>query len=813
MNPHVVVVTDEELTQPTATEEAGFGCLQSTRGPFPLQALHVHARVDGLLAQVEVRQTFVNVFAEPLEATYIFPLPDQAAVTSFVMEVNGRRIEAVLEERAKAREQYETAIREGYRAAISEEERPDVFSLQVGNLMAGEKATVVFRMVQPLSVSEGEATFRFPLVVAPRYIPGVPLPDDNVGLGTVPDTDAVPDASRITPPVLLPGFPNPVRLTLTVDIDPAGLPLSDFKASLHGVRIERTERGGFRVELHPGERLNRDFILRFRVGDEAVRTCLVLQPDGPEANRGTFTLILVPPTASPEQHKTRDVVFLLDRSGSMAGWKIVAARRALTAMIQTLTPQDRFNVLAFDDTVELPPHFPKADVVQADQRHCQSCCTWLRRIDSRGGTELYEPLNRAVEILSRCPAERERVLVLLTDGQVGNESQLLAMLKTRLQGLRVYTVGIDQAVNAGFLRRLARLGGGTCELVESEERLVKVMSRIHRHLCPPVLTDLRLESSDLTLDGASITPFRLPDLFVGTPLVVMGRYQGSSSGSITVHARLADGRPWQTSVPGCLTNNPAHTGLWARSRLRDLEDQYDAGHADRTTLEQQIIQTSLQFGVLCRFTAFVAVDRSEQFNAGGKVRRFVQPVDLPAGWQTAHAVYSPPSSPMPADGLMLGLITTSPIPPVFKSSKRSRSRGDMLTFQFLTTWEAEPSTLSADDGQGDVADSHRRVAELLQLLQDGKDKTLSERMDTLRSLLQKLQQMLGDLQRSGLAQELYQPLQQLESKLSIFVAESVDKDPDEQLLQQYWVEAENTLCRFQAELTKQSSSRRRKFWK
>jgi len=813
MNSQVVVVTDEELTQPTATEEAGFGCLHSERGPFPLQELHVHARVDGLLAQVEVRQTFVNVIGEPLEATYIFPLSDQAAVTSFTMEVNGRQIEAVLEERAKAREQYETAVREGYRAAISEEERPDVFSLRVGNLLAGEKATVVFRMVQPLSCSDGEATFRFPLVVAPRYVPGVPLPDDNVGLGTVPDTDAVPDASRITPPVLLPGFLNPVRLTLTVDIDPAGLPLSDFKTSLHGVRVERTERGGFRVELYPGERLNRDFILRFRIGDEAIRTSLMLQPDGPKANQGTFTLILVPSTASPDQHKPRDVVFLLDRSGSMDGWKIVAARRALMAMIETLAPRDRFTVLAFDNIVEIPPGFPNNGVVPVDQRHRQKCCAWLRHIDSRGGTELYEPLDRAVEILSRCPAERERVLVLLTDGQVGNESQLLAMLKTRLQGLRVYTVGIDQAVNAGFLRRLARLGGGTCELVESEERLVEVMSRIHRHLCTPVLTDLRLESSDLTLDGASITPFRLPDLFVGTPLVVMGRYQGQSSGSITVHARGADGRPWQTSVQGCLTNNPAHTGLWARSRLRDLEDQYDAGHADHTTLEQQIIQTSLQFGVLCRFTAFVAVDRSEQVNAGGKVQRFVQPVDLPAGWQTAPVVYSPPSSPMPADGTVLGLMITKPILSVLKSFKRSRSRDDILTLRFLTASEAEPPRISADNGQGDMADSHRWVAELLQLLQDGKDQPLSERKDILRSLLKKLQQMLSDLQRSRLAQELYQPLQQLELKLSIFVTESAGEALDEQLWQQYWEETENTLRRFQAELAKESSSRRRSFWK
>jgi Ca-activated chloride channel family protein len=221
----------------------------------------------------------------------------------------------------------------------------------------------------------------------------------------------------------------------------------------------------------------------------------------------------------------------------------------------------------------------------------------------------------------------------------------------------------------------------------------------------------------------------------------------------------------------------------------------------------------LQFGVLCRFTAFVAVDRSEQVNAGGKVQRFVQPVDLPAGWQTAPVVYSPPSSPMPADGSVLGLMITTPILSVLKSFKRSRSRDDVLTLRFLTASEAEPPRISADNGQGDMADSHRWVAELLQLLQDGKDQPLSERKDILRSLLKKLQQMLSDLQRSRLAQELYQPLQQLESKLSIFVTESAGEALDEQLLQQYWEETENTLRRFQAELAKESSSRRCSFWK
>src|SRR6516225_7489830 len=214
-------------------DEAGFGALTTERGCLPLKALDVQARIDGLLAEMQLTQTFVNTHDIALEATYIFPLPDRAAVTRFRLEVAGRIVEGELKERGAARQEYEQAIQKGHRAAITEEERPGVFTMRVGNLPPGEKATVRLTLTGPLPYSDGEATFRFPLVLAPRYIPGAPLPGGPVGDGVAPDTDAVPDASRISPPVLLRGFPNPVRLTLSADIDPAGLPLAGIRCSLH----------------------------------------------------------------------------------------------------------------------------------------------------------------------------------------------------------------------------------------------------------------------------------------------------------------------------------------------------------------------------------------------------------------------------------------------------------------------------------------------------------------------------------------------------------------------------------------------------
>ena len=220
--------------------------------------------------------------SEALEATYIFPLPDRAAVTAFRMEVAGRIVEGDLKERGEAREEYEKAIEAGHRAAIAEEERSGTFSLRVGNIPAKEQVTIELTLVGPVAVADGEATFRFPLVVAPRYVPGIPLDGPPVGAGWGTDTDQAPDASRVTPPVLLPGFPNPVRLSLEVEIDPAGLGPEDgdwseqIRASLHSVVVEQGPP--WTVRLQPGERLNRDFILRFPVAGEALQATLLCSP-------------------------------------------------------------------------------------------------------------------------------------------------------------------------------------------------------------------------------------------------------------------------------------------------------------------------------------------------------------------------------------------------------------------------------------------------------------------------------------------------------------------------------------------------------
>ena len=657
----MVMMSDEEVASFGRNAEPGFGALRTPRGLLPLVAMDIDARVVGTIAATEVAQTFVNTTGTPIEATYIFPLPDRAAVHRFRMEVGGRVIEGAIDERSKARQGYDEAIARGHRAAIAEEERPGVFTMRVGNLMPNEAATVRISLVGPLPVDDGEVTFQFPLVVAQRYMPGSGLGGDQAGLGTAGDTSLVPDASRISPPVLLPGFANPVRLGLRVAIEDPNL--GGVASSLHSVVASK--RDAYVVEVLPGERLDRDFILRWRIDPRHELRSQLVCADDADGRGGSFMVTLVPPSTTAVAAKPRDVVFVLDRSGSMEGWKMVAARRAAARMIDTLTSRDRFCVMAFDNAIEFAPDHV---LVDATDRNRYRAVEMLAKVESRGGTEMAEPLRRAAQMLAGYD-DRERVIVLVTDGQIGNEDHILGELGAQLRNVRVFALGIDQAVNAGFLRRLAALGGGLCELVESEDRLDAVMATMHRRIGTPVATDLHLRSIGLDLDETTLSPRRLPDVFAGAPVAIFGRYRGSAPPHAAIElAASAGGEPLRIRVERQGDPRPA-TWLgasWARAHIRDLEDQYAAGFKntwDKQQVEQQIVRTSKHFGVLSRFTAFLAVEGDRVVNPGGHQHQVVQAVERsaaaaapmaapmaaramrPAGMMP-HASYAP--SPMPA---------------------------------------------------------------------------------------------------------------------------------------------------------------------
>jgi Ca-activated chloride channel family protein len=273
--------------------------------------------------------------------------------------------------------------------------------------------------------------------------------------------------------------------------------------------------------------------------------------------------------------------------------------------------------------------------VLATERHRARAVDFLCGLQARGGTVMGPALDAALATLGTDP-DRERLLVLVSDGQIGNDAELLRQLHDQLAGVQVFVIGIDQAPNAGFLERLARATGGRCELVEAAERLEHVLESLHQRLHAPLLTSLRLTPQQLTILPETVAPARVPICFATTPLVITGRYRrGQPRGGLTITATDGTGRPWTRTVTGTVAPSTALAPIWARAHLLDLEDDLDAGLGDRAGLARHIIETSLRFHVLSRFTAYVAVDHATTIDAAGPVRRVIQPVDLPAGWDLA----------------------------------------------------------------------------------------------------------------------------------------------------------------------------------
>jgi len=808
----ITTMHSDELRHPT--DEGGLGTLRTERGNLPLERIDAHATITGLVARTVLTEDFRNPHDVALEATYVFPLPARAAVTGLRMEADGRTVEAELRERAEARATYDAALAAGQRASIAEEERPDVFTLRVGNLMPGERVTVRLTMVGPLPYEDGEATYRLPMVVAPRYIPGEPLPGRSVGDGVALDTDAVPDASRITPPILLPGFPNPVRLGIRADVDPGGLTLHGIRSSLHAISSS-VEGQVTNVAIEPGERVDRDFVLRLAYGEkEATASAFTVEPDDVEAQEGTFELTVLPPVDASAP-RPRDVVLVLDRSGSMGGWKMVAARRAAARIVDTLTDADRFAVLTFDTVVEHPKDLP-ADLVDATDRNRFRAVEHLAGVTARGGTEMLAPLREATTLLAATPAaesprERERVLVLVTDGQVGNEDQILSELTGALVGVRVHTVGIDRAVNAGFLGRLAAVGGGRCELVESEDHLDEALDRIHRRIGTPLLTNLTLSADGLTLVDGTTSPARMPDAFVGVPLVVRGRYSSSAPGAAArLQGTTAAGAPWQITVPAVSAASGILAPVWARGHLRDLEDRYAAGTENPHELERQIVAVSLQHKVLCRFTALVAVD-SRVVAEGGPAHRVIQPVELPSGWD-ADQFFGHASVPtgVPLSLSMPGAMAPDAAMPAagFELHSRPQSAG---ASRLQRRARALPTPLArhADLDRDLLAEARAQLTDEARLLRAAGTPTRTQRLMILADLATRLDALVQHL-TPAIDDTILEPLRDL--VIALATCEGPTPPPDSDL-DALWQHTINVIDTFIGTPPPTATPTRRTFWK
>src|SRR5215470_8205133 len=587
----------------------------------PLVSTEVSFRVAGMVARARVVQTFHNPRDGWYEGVYVFPLPEKAAVDRLRLRIGERVIEGEIRERAEARQAYDQARAAGQRTALMDEERPNIFTTRVANVGPRQTVVVELEYQQTLRYADGRFSLRFPMVVGPRYIPGNVRVAGAAGEGWAPNTDRVPDAARITPPVLRPeqGPINPV--TLRVELD-AGVPLAALSSPYHRVSVQSLGGARHAITLADGATpANRDFELLWtpEVASAPQAAWFVERQDA-----GSFGLLmLLPPAAAQTTRLPRETIFVLDTSGSMSGASIRQAKEALELALTRLAPQDRFNVIEFNSTARRL--FDEAR--DATPANLQRAAQWVRRLDARGGTEMAAALHLALD--GRDTTERVRQVIFLTDGAVGNEEELFTLIRARLGASRLFTVGIGSAPNSHFMTKAAQLGRGTFTYIGRIEEVREKMGELFAKLESPVLKQVELHWPEGV--QAEAWPKRVPDLYAGEPVVVVAALD-RPQGELRVTGTRA-GERWETRVPLARASGASGMGsLWAREKVAALMDSVREG-APEAEIRLKVIELATAHRLITKYTSFVAVDRTPVRPADADLKLAAVPTNLPEGWE------------------------------------------------------------------------------------------------------------------------------------------------------------------------------------
>ncbi len=609
--------------------------------------------VTGMLARVAVTQRFVNPGDDWVEGVYVFPLPEDAAVDRLQLHYAGRRIVGEVREREQARRDYAQAREQGRGATLLDQQRANVFTTSVANIPPRATVEVRIEYQQVADWRDRAYSLRFPSVVAPRYIPGEPqgAAGERVGgRGWAVATDQVADASRITPPVVA-GADRAVNpLAISVDLD-AGLPLAVIDSPYHRVDVAETGAGRYRVVLADGVvPAERDFVLRWQPQlAEQPSAALFVQR---WRDRHYSLLTLMPPHAqAPAPTVARELVLVVDTSGSMHGASIEQARGALATALGQLRPGDRFDVIQFNDSA----HSLFGRAVPANAVNLGRARSYVAGLRAEGGTEMLGAMRLALHG-DGAPGLLRQV-VFLTDGAVGNEQALFATIAERLGDSRLFTVGIGSAPNGLFMRKAARFGRGTFSYIGSAGDVATTMTALFSQLRAPALTDVTLHWQ--TADGRPVdgqAPGRVPDLYAAEPLSVAVRAP-SAVHAVRITGRRGD-RPWTHTVTlrGGAASDAVHV-LWARRTIDDLLVGRVLGEP-AAALRDAVIALALEHHLVTRFTSLVAVDRSPSRPPGDRLQRGDVPVRLPAGW-SADAVFGrlPGTASLAALYLIGGLLS------------------------------------------------------------------------------------------------------------------------------------------------------------
>lgn len=619
-----------ELGERMAPHELGSGGLlfrtDDGHRLAPTLSTDVEITVTGMIARTRVTQRFVNPTPDWVEGVYVFPLPEDSAVDALEMRVGDRVIKGRVEERARAKATYEKARSEGRKASLVEQERPNLFTTSIANLGPDERVEVILTYQEEIDYDAGRFGLRFPMVVGPRFVPGTREVAGFAGTGWGTNTDEVPDAKRITPPVAPPDahVRNPVTLAVRLD---AGFALVDIESSSHPIRVRAQADDTYHVRLEAETvPANADFVLSWRptVGDapgaalfrevwqgEHYALLMVLPPE-PGAEPDATSL---PPRVS------RETIIVIDTSGSMGGESIVQARRAVDHALGTLRAQDAFNVIRFDSTVR--PLFPSAR--PASNEALAEARRFVDGLDANGGTNMLPAIEAALRPGQESRAVRQ--VIFVTDGAVGNESALFAAIEQNLDRSRLYTVGIGSAPNAHFMSKAAEFGRGTFTYIGRPDEVAEKMSALFAKLKRPVLHDLAL---DWNLEGVETWPARIPDIYAGEPVIIAARLPNPTASVVLRGRRGPEAVRMALALEGG-SNHPGVARLWARRKVAALMDSlHEGGDLDRVSAE--VAGLGVRHQLVTRWSSLVAVDVTPTAPVGVEPDTRAVPSLLPRGW-------------------------------------------------------------------------------------------------------------------------------------------------------------------------------------
>ena len=592
----------------------------------------VNIQINGLVARVSAMQEFRNTSSEWVEGIYVFPLPDEAAVDHMRLYVGDRFIEGEIREKEQARKEYEAAKQAGKKTSLVEQQRTNLFTTSVANIGPGEKVIVEIEYLEDIRYADGTFSLRFPMTLTPRYIPGS-AQADRLGNGWSPDTSLVHDASLITPPMA--GTSRGHKVSLQVQVN-AGMPLDIIASRYHPVRVADTG-GRYIVTLAAGQvAMDHDFEMLWRPAPSAAPRAMAFS----ETVQGEphYLLMVMPPDtdAASLSRVPREMIFVIDTSGSMHGVSIQQAKQALLRALDRLEPNDRFNVIEFDSNA----HALFGSSVPADPSNLSMAKNFVAMLRANGGTEM----RAALELALRTPTDESylRQIIFITDGAVGNEEGLFQFINAELGNARLFTVGIGSAPNSWFMRKAAETGRGTFTTISALHEVGEKMGRLFRKLESPQVTNIDIQWPSGTVVEAY--PAIVPDLYLGEPISVRAKASTAfrPGDAIRIVGDSTAGA-WARDLELDIDVQSAGVGaLWARARIGDLLDKHRRG-APLAETRAAVVATALAHHLVSKYTSLVAVDKTPVRLAGDPLRSEQVPNLMPHG-QSASAIFGFPAT-------------------------------------------------------------------------------------------------------------------------------------------------------------------------